>query len=66
MKITRRQMLTAGGVTLLGATPGRARLEFFIHMGPNDAAHWKFALPPRIPPILKPVHTDLMSSRQQR
>ena len=58
MKITRRQMLSAGGVTLLGATLGRPTLEFFSHIGPNDAAHWKFALRLRVPPILKPVHTD--------
>ena len=57
MRLTRRQMLTAGGA-FLAATAGRAGLEFLERMDAHDGWNCRFSQPLRIPPILNPVRKD--------
>ena len=57
MRLTRRQMLTAGGA-FLAATAGRAGLEFLERMDAHDGWNCRFSQPLRILPTLNPVRKD--------
>jgi spore coat protein A len=57
MRLTRRQMLTAGGA-FLAAAAGRAGLEFLERMDAHDGWNCRFSQPLRIPPTLNPVRKD--------
>ena len=57
MRLTRRQMLTAGGA-FLAATAGPAGLEFLERMDAHDGWNCRISQPLRILPTLNPVRKD--------